>query len=329
MGGAGYIGSHCARSLHNAGYEVTVFDNLSTGYREAVFGRLVVGDIRDRELLESLFKEEKFEAVLCFAALIDVAESFKKPLDYFSVNVEGLINLLRVMRENSCTNLVFSSTCAIYGMPQTPEVDESQPISPISPYGETKAMAERILDRVQGEFEVVRFRYFNAAGASGDGLLGGAKYPKTHLIGCAFSAVLSGTSVKIFGQDYPTHDGTGVRDYIHVEDLAEAHLKAVQRLEAGLGGGVWNLGVGRGYSVLDILKGVEIVTGKKIPTLLRPRRNGDPSAMYADNSKLRADFGWVPKISLGKILEDSWRWEQNPRFGNSQKVTKRLLKRST
>ena len=316
VGGAGYIGSHCGRLLHKSGYDVTVLDNLSTGYKESVFGKLVVGDIRDRSLLNSLFKRENFDAVFCFAAMLDVAESFRKPFEYFDVNVGGVLSLLSSMRDNGCRKLVFSSTCAIYGMSDKSKVDENQEISPISPYGESKMMVEKILDRVSPEIQSVRFRYFNAAGAAGDGVLGGGHYPKTHLIGSVFDALQKEQPVKIFGQDYPTHDGTGVRDYIHVEDLAVAHLKAIQRLDQGLGGGVWNLGVGKGFSVLEVIREIESVTGKKIQVLLEPRRNGDPAALFADNTKFRTDFGWVPEKSLRTIIEDSWRWEQNPRFGN-------------
>lgn len=316
VGGAGYIGSHCGRLLHESGYDVTVLDDLSTGYKESVFGKLVVGDIRDRSLLDSLFKANNFEAVLCFAAKLDVAESFRKSFEYFDVNVGGVLSLLNAMKDHGCHKLVFSSTCAIYGMSAKSRVDESQEISPISPYGESKMMVEKILDRVYPDIQSVRFRYFNAAGASIDGAIGGGHYPKTHLIGSVFDAMQKGLPVKVFGQDYPTHDGTGVRDYIHVEDLAVAHLKALQRLERGLGGGVWNLGVGKGFSVYDVIREIESVTGKKIQVLLEPRRNGDPAALFADNTKMRKDFGWVPENSLRKIIEDAWRWEQNPRFGN-------------
>lgn len=316
VGGAGYVGSHCARLLFESGYEVTVLDDLSTGYAEAVFGKLVVGDIRNRELLDILFRENKFEVVLCFAAKLIVPESFQQPIEYFDINVGGMLVLLDAMRKHGCNKLVFSSTCAIYGMAQTPRVNEQEQINPISPYGESKAMVEKILDRAAPFVQSVRFRYFNAAGASGDARLGGARYPKTHLIGSAFSSILNGTPIKVFGRDYETPDQTGIRDYIHVEDLATAHLKAVQRLEKGLGGGVWNLGVGKGYSVLEVLAGIEKVTGKKFVISYETRREGDPPALYADNSKLREDYGWVPNITITKILEDAWRWELNPRFGN-------------
>lgn len=318
VGGAGYVGSHCTRLLFESGYDVTVLDDLSTGYAEAVFGKLVVGDIRNRELLDSMFRNNKFEVVLCFAAKLIVPESFLQPIEYFDVNVGGMLVLLDTMRKYGCNKLVFSSTCAIYGMAKNPRVNEQEIIAPISPYGESKAMVERILDHAAPFVQSVRFRYFNAAGASGDSYIGGARYPKTHLIGSAFSSILSGTPIKVFGRDYPTPDGTGIRDYIHVEDLATAHLKAVIRLESGMGGGVWNLGVGKGYSVVEVLSGIENVTGKKFEVSYEPRREGDPPALYADNTKLREDYGWVPSTPLSKILEDAWRWELRPRFGNKK-----------
>lgn len=326
IGGAGFIGSHCVRAFIGAGYECVVYDDLSSGFEGSLRVKgggkvpLHVGDIRDREKLSNLLAEFQPDVVAHFAAKISAPESLQDPLTYFDVNLGGTLSLLEAMRQNDCSNLLFSSTCAVYGNPQGLKhpfmVKEGTTIAPISPYGESKAMVEKVLDAVG--IRSVRLRYFNAAGASNDGWLGDGKPDKQHLIGAVFRAIQGGAPLKVFGEQYPTSDGTGVRDYIHVEDLAEAHLRAVNRLVGGRSGAVWNLGVGRGYSVLEVIRAAQEVTGQEVPYHICQPRAGDPPALVSHTTHFENSFGWCPSKNLISILSDAWRWELNPRYGGKK-----------
>ncbi len=316
-GGAGYVGSHCARHIAAAGHEVITFDNLSQGHREAVVGELIVGDLRDRSALESALSRD-IDAVMHFAALMAVGESVDMPVEYYDVNVGGTLNLLNAMTGAGCDKLVFSSTCAVYGVPAVVPITEDTPHAPISPYGETKAVVEAILKHARrvGTVNSVCLRYFNAAGASEDGSLGEAHHPETHVIPVAFERLTAGKTFAVFGSDYPTPDGSCVRDYVHVLDLATAHHKALDMLLQGGQGGAWNLGSGRGYSVKELIEAVERVTGKQFSDVLdEPRRPGDPPTLVSNPTKVQAELGWRAERDLDVILADAWRWYQNPKFG--------------
>ena len=315
-GGAGYVGSHCARRIREEGFEVVVVDDLSQGHREAVPGRLVQADIRDREAMKTLLLEG-FDCVLHFAARMSVRESVDDPIGYFDSNVAGTLSLLAAMREAGCPRIVVSSTCAVYGVPQRVPIDEGHRFGPISPYGETKAVVERILalGRESGHLASISLRYFNAAGAASDGSLGEAHHPETHLIPVAIDAALTGRAMTIFGTDLPTPDGTCIRDYVHVEDLAEAHLAALLRLVNGDIGGSWNLGSGSGYSVREVLDTIEAVTGRTIPRIEGAARAGDPPVLVADTRRTERELGWRTTRSLHEIIRDAWGWHKAPRFG--------------
>ena len=315
-GGAGYVGSHCARRLAAAGYDVITLDRMSHGYHAAVTGELVVADLRDRPALHRILSRG-VDAVLHFAARMSVGESADDPVGYYDSNVGGTLNLLDAMRAHGCQVMVFSSTCAVYGVPGVVPIPEETPFRPISVYGETKAVVETILAhaRSRGSLRVATLRYFNAAGAAADGSLGEAHDPETHLIPLALEAAATGRALLLNGHDYPTPDGTCVRDYVHVDDLADVHQHALERLLAGHPGGAWNLGSGRGASVLEIVEAVERVTGRPVPRRFGPARPGDPPALVADNSRARRDLGWAPKRDLDTIIQDAWRWYQHPRFG--------------
>lgn len=312
-GGAGYVGSHCARHLAQKGYKVVTLDNLSAGYREAACGKLIVGDVRDYELLCELLSDG-VSAVMHFAALMQVGESTQIPLEYFDNNVAGSLCLLRAMQATGVNKLVVSSTCAVYGVPEHVPIDEDAPLAPINPYGETKAIMETMLRHAKS-LASVSLRYFNAAGAAADGSLGEAHSPETHLIPLALQATSGGPHLTVFGGDHPTDDGTCVRDYIHVDDIARAHLLALERLMNNGSGGVWNLGSGIGYSVLDIINTVEQVTGKSVAYELGPRRNGDPPRLVAKIKKARNTLQWTPSHDLEAIIKHAWAWHQAPRYG--------------
>jgi UDP-glucose 4-epimerase len=315
-GGAGYVGSHCARRLAEAGYEVVTVDDLSQGHAEAVVGELVRADLRDRARMEPLLGRG-FDAVLHFAARMSVGESVADPVGYFDSNVAGTLSLLSAMRTHGCERLVFSSTCAVHGVPAQVPIAEDAPFAPISPYGETKAVVERILAlaRSRGQLAATCLRYFNAAGAAHDGLLGEAHHPETHLIPLALDAALHGSTMTVFGDQHATPDGTCVRDYVHVEDLAEAHLLALQQLLNGSPGEVYNLGSGDGYSVRAVLDTVAQVTGRPVHRTVGPAREGDPAVLISDTRKSTAQLGWRARWGLRDILEHAWRWHQAPRFG--------------
>ncbi|HWA44108.1 MAG TPA: UDP-glucose 4-epimerase GalE, partial [Hypericibacter adhaerens] len=300
-GGAGYIGSHAAKALRLAGREPVVFDDLSSGHAHAVkWGPMVKGDIRDPEALRAAIREHRPDAVMQFAARIEVGEGETNPAHFYDNNVAGTLNLARVMLEEGVKTLVFSSTCAIYGDPDRLPLTEDLPKKPVSVYGRSKAMCEQMLEdisRAHG-LRFAALRYFNAAGADLDGEIGEEHEPETHLIPNALKAAVGlGGAMKLFGTDYPTPDGTCLRDYIHVTDLASAHILAADRLNSAEGNLQLNLGTGEGRTVLEVLKAVERATGRAVPVITSPRRPGDAVALYADPAKVRAALGWVPRHS--------------------------------
>lgn len=316
-GGAGYIGSFTVAVLKKFGFEPIVFDSLETGHRKAIpETKIYVGNLlKDMRLLERVFKEEKPEAVIHFAAYIEVGESMKNPQKYFLNNVGGSLNLLRVMIKNKVLKIVFSSTAAVYGEPEKIPIDEDDPKFPTNPYGESKLMVEKILNWYGKAYGLssVSLRYFNAAGAALDGSIG-QDYPKPiHLITRACEAALGKRSdFKIYGNDYETPDGTCIRDYIHVLDLAEAHIRALEFLYKGNKGfDVYNVGAGRGYSVLEVVEMVKKVSGVSFSSPIGPRREGDPARLIASPEKAIKELGFKPKYSdLETIIKTAWLWHK-------------------
>lgn len=309
-GGAGYIGSHTVRLLLERGYDVAVVDDLSKGYRQSVPAeRLNEMDIADTSALTELMRQLKTEAVVHFAAFIAVGESMKEPERYFVNNVAGSLSLLTAMLGAGVKHIVFSSTAAVYGNPHAVPILETFPIQPMNPYGESKVMVETMLgwfDRVH-HLTSVCLRYFNAAGAAPDGGLGERHEPETHLIPLLLRAVLSGEPVTVFGEDYDTPDGTNIRDYIHVADLADAHILALEYLLAGGASDQFNVGTGSGHSVMEVIRAVEEVTGQKVPYVKGARRAGDPASLVASSDKLREKLGWQPRSSeLKTIVTHAW-----------------------
>lgn len=317
-GGAGYIGSHAVLALQRAGYEVIILDNLSYGHREIVEQvlkvELIVGDISDRALLDQIFTTHSITAVMHFAAYIAVGESVTDPAKYYRNNVTGTLTLLEAMVAASINKFVFSSSCALYGIPKTIPLVEDHPQDPISPYATTKWMVERILsdfDRAYG-LKSVCFRYFNAAGADPTGVLGEDHTPETHIIPLVlFAALGKRESVSIFGTDYPTKDGTCIRDYIHVTDLAQAHVLGLEYLLKGGDSAVFNLGNGSGFSVREVIETAKEVTGKEINIVECDRRPGDPPVLVGSSDKARKVLGWHPQYpDLKDILTHAWQWHQ-------------------
>lgn len=319
VGGAGYIGSMSAVELVEAGYEVVILDNLSTGYREALAGPLVHADVRDRGAVREVLREGRFDAVMHFAARIAVGESVRDPVGYYDNNVGGTLSLLDAMVESGVRCLVFSSSAAVYGDPSRVPIDEDQPMAPVSPYGWTKAMVEQMLAdlRAAGQLRATALRYFNASGAALDGRRGEAHLPETHLIPLALDAAMGHRPpLEIFGDDYPTRDGTCVRDYIHVADLARAHVSALEQLLAGDPGGAFNVGTGAGYTVREVLEAVGAELGTPVPHAVGPRRAGDPPELVASADRARAHLGWEPHCSsLAEIVSSAARWSRAPRYG--------------
>ncbi len=317
-GGAGYIGSHAVKALIGAGYEVIVLDNLVYGHRELVEEvlkvELIVGDISDRPLLDKLFASRNIAAVMHFSAYAYVGESVTDPAKYYRNNVIGTITLLEAMIAASIKQFVFSSTCATYGVPHTVPITEDHPQNPINPYGATKLMVERILQDFDVAYGLksVYFRYFNAAGADPTGLLGEDHNPETHLLPLVLMAALGKRdSVAIFGTDYPTPDGTCIRDYIHVTDLADAHILGLEYLINGGDTSVFNLGNGQGFSVKEAIDTAKIVTGREIKVVMSDRRPGDPPILVGSSNKARNILGWEPKYpALKEILTHAWKWHQ-------------------
>ena len=309
-GGAGYIGSHTVRLLLERGYDVAVVDNLSKGYRQNVpAGRLYEMDVADTRSITELLRQLKTEAVVHFAAFIAVGESMMEPERYFVNNVSGSLSLLAAMQGAGVKHIVFSSTAAVYGNPHAVPILETFPIQAVNPYGESKVMVETLLgwfDRIH-RLTSVCLRYFNAAGGAPDGALGEQHEPETHLVPLILRAVLSGQPVTVFGEDYDTPDGTCIRDYIHVEDLAEAHILALEYLLAGGSSDQFNVGTGSGHSVLEVIRAVEEVTGQKVPYITGPRRAGDPPSLVASSAKLQSKLGWHPRSSeLKTIVKHAW-----------------------
>ncbi|MEM8828192.1 MAG: UDP-glucose 4-epimerase GalE [Cyanobacteria bacterium P01_G01_bin.19] len=322
-GGAGYIGSHAASALKKAGYEVIILDNLSYGHREIVDDvlqvKLIVGDTSDRDVLDRLFTTYKIDAVMHFAAYIAVGESVKEPGKYYRNNVASTLNLLEAMLAHGINKIVFSSTCAVYGMPKEVPMTENHPHNPLSPYAASKDMVEQILKDFDTAFSLksVAFRYFNACGADPGGLLGEDHFPETHLIPLALlTALKKRESLYIFGTDYDTPDGTCVRDYIHVNDLADAHVLGLEYLLSGGESDVFNLGNGNGFSVREVIETARQVTGLEIPALESDRRAGDAPILVGSSKKVKEKLGWNPNYAdLKKIISHAWQWHQT-RHGN-------------
>jgi UDP-glucose 4-epimerase len=311
-GGAGYVGSHCCLALAEAGFRPVVFDDLSNGHREHVqWGPLEVGDIRDAARLDAVFAAYAPVAVLHFAARIEVGESVKDPGAFFDVNVGGAITLIEAARRAGVNSMVFSSTCATFGDPVRLPMDENHPQAPLNPYGRSKLMVEQALadyDRYVG-FRSAVMRYFNAAGADPEGRIGEWHEPETHAIPLAIHVALGQRPhFTIFGDDYDTRDGTAVRDYVHVLDLADAHVAALRRLLAGGASESFNLGTGTGTTVRELLNGVERATGRALPVKIAPRRAGDAPVLVGDASKTRDQLGWEPSRDLDETLSSAWRW---------------------
>ena len=318
-GGAGYIGSHMVKCLLDKGCRVVVLDNLSTGHAAAVgSAKLIQGDILDREILDRVLVSERFDAVMHFCALSLVGESVKNPLDYYRNNVSGTLSLLEAMRRHDVERLVFSSTAAIFGEPEQDWIDEAHPKRPINPYGRSKLMVEEMLADAAHAYGLrsVALRYFNAAGASRDGSIGESHDPETHLIPNVLRSIRDGDgALKVFGDDYPTPDGTCVRDYVHVEDLARAHLAALDWMERNEGAHAFNLGNGRGFSVLEVIQAAGRVTGKSVPYEVCDRRPGDPATLVASSERARTQLGWVPEYTdIEAIIETAWRWHLAQRY---------------
>jgi UDP-glucose-4-epimerase GalE len=314
-GGAGYVGSHACLALAERGHDVVVFDSLARGRRDFVqWGELIEGDLNDAAAIADAVRAVAPDAVMHFAALISVGESVAEPVLYYRNNVLGSLNLLDAMRAAGVGRLVFSSTAAVYGAPVASPIPEDHPLAPINPYGATKLVVERMLADCDAAFGLrhVALRYFNAAGADPQGRIGEAHEPETHAIPLALEAAHGDpTAFAIFGTDYPTTDGTAVRDYIHVVDLAEAHVRALERLIGGGASLALNLGAGAGVSVRQVVAAVERVTGVALEPKQSPRRAGDPPELVADPSRARAALGWIPKRSdLDTIVADAWAWRQ-------------------
>lgn len=325
-GGAGYIGSHTVLLLLQAGYEVVVVDNLSNSSEEALkrveklAGKnltFIKGDIRDRALLDKIFSDFTIRAVMNFAGLKAVGESVKKPLEYYHCNVYGAVTLLQAMQAANVKTFVFSSSATVYGEPKEMPIKETCPTSkPTNPYGRTKLMIEEILEdliKADPEWHIATLRYFNPVGAHESGQIGEDPngIPNNLLPYIAKVAVGALPELSVFGNDYPTKDGTGVRDYIHVMDLAQGHLDALAEIEKAPGLRVWNLGTGNGYSVLEMVSAFEKASGKPLPYKIAPRRAGDIAICYADPSKAKAELGWQAKRGLSEMMEDTWRWQSN------------------
>lgn len=318
IGGAGYIGSHMVRMLAKQGYNPVVFDNLSKGHREAVANYpFELGDLGDKARLTEVFKKYGIEAVMHFAAFAEVGESVKEPSKYYHNNVAKVLDLLDALVENDIKYFVFSSTAATFGEPVRPKIDESHPQNPINPYGNTKLMVEKILadfDTAYG-LKATALRYFNASGADDSGEIGESHNPETHLIPIVLQAAAGKrASIKMFGTDYPTPDGTCVRDYVHVNDLARAHILALEKMFKDNVSERFNLGSGNGFSVAEIVKEAKRITGIDFTVEKAPRRDGDPAVLVADSVKAERILGWKPQYNLTRIIETAWNWEQHRKY---------------
>ncbi|MCE1187799.1 MAG: UDP-glucose 4-epimerase GalE [Ignavibacteria bacterium] len=318
-GGAGYIGSHVVRQLIDAGHKVVIFDNLSRGHKEALHPGAVFEqiDLLDYSTLCSTLEKYTIEAVIHFAAYAYVGESVEQPAMYYQNNLVGSLNLLRALVANNIRSIVFSSTCSVYGNDASIPISELSTPAPINPYAHTKLMIEQFLSDFEGPYGLrsVCLRYFNAAGAAMDGGIGESHSPETHLIPLVlYTAQGKRETINVFGTDYPTSDGTCVRDYIHVEDLADAHIRAVRYLLNGGDSVTVNLGTGKGNSVKQIIEIAEKITQKAIPVTYCDRRAGDPAVLVADTGKAKEVLGWVPVYTIEDIVESAWKWHNNPRY---------------
>jgi UDP-glucose 4-epimerase len=319
-GGAGYVGSHSVRALREAGHEVTVLDSLEKGHSRACAGaELVMGNTADLDLVRAVLTQNRIECVMHFAAYIEVGESMRDPARYYANNTAATAYLLQACCECDVRQFVFSSTCAVYGQPETVPMREDAPRRPLSAYGRSKLLTEEILESLdeRGAMRYVALRYFNASGAHPAGDIGEAHSPETHLIPLILQVALGQReAIKIFGTDYPTPDGTCVRDYIHVLDLARAHLAAMEYLAAGGASAAFNVGTGTGYSVREIIEVCREVTGHAIPAQEEARRPGDPPALYADPAAIRAALGWEPTMSdIRSLVASAWAWHQSHPHG--------------
>ncbi len=315
-GGAGYIGSHMVAKLLESNEEVIIFDNFQKGHIDSILGgKLYVGDLRDRKALDKVFSENKIEAVIDFAADSLVGESVENPLKYFENNIGGTVNLLQAMRDYGTKYIVFSSTAATYGEPENTPILESDKTFPTNPYGESKLTVEKILKWTDNAYGIkyTALRYFNAAGAHINGKIGEDHSPETHLIPLILQVALNKRdSIKIFGNDYDTEDGTCIRDYIHVSDLASAHLLALDRLRKGNESAIYNLGNGKGFSVKEVIEVARKVTNINIKAEMAERRAGDPAILIASSEKAIKELGWKPEFnSLETIIETAWNWHKN------------------
>ena len=314
-GGAGYIGSHIVKALGEKGHDVVVYDNLSFGHEWALlYGKLVKGDLADRKLLDSVFEKERFDAVVHMAAFIVVDESIREPLKYYRNNFADVLNLIDICLKYEVDKFIFSSTAAVYGIPEKIPVTEDMPLQPINPYGASKTMVERVLNEVAtvNNFRYVALRYFNVAGADPLSRIGQAREDATHLITVSLRTALGKRDhLDIFGADYDTPDGTCVRDYIHVDDLSSAHILALQYLTAGGSSAIYNCGYGHGHSVKEVVDKVRKVTGVDFPVRYAGRRPGDPPSLVADATKIRKELGWTPEHDdLEFIIRTAWDWEK-------------------
>lgn len=323
-GGAGYIGSHTARQLLRQGFQVVIYDNLSRGHRDAVRGYpLVIGDIADTKKVSDTIRKYQVQAVVHFAADSLVGESMSNPKKYFENNVSKSIALFNQLIKDNVRYVIFSSSAAVYGEPSSVPIHENHVMQPTNPYGDTKYMVEKVLQRYHEAYglKYVSLRYFNAAGADFNGDIGEDHKPETHLIPIILQVALGQRdNVTVYGDDYPTRDGTPVRDYIHVNDLAQAHILALKALMNGMESAVYNLGSEEGFTVLEVLKTAKRVTGKDIKFEIGSRRVGDPAILVASSKKIKSELGWVPKYSdLSQIISSAWKWHQNHPTGYSQK----------
>jgi UDP-glucose 4-epimerase len=314
-GGAGYIGSHAVRALLDDGHTVVVLDDLSAGHPQALPTgiSLVRARVHDRETVTSALSDHGIDAVMHFAAWLSVGDSVRDPLGYYHNNVVGSLALLRAMTEAGVKQLVFSSTCAVYGEPTSVPIDETHDKHPINPYGDTKLAIERALEHVSRahDFRFIALRYFNAAGAHPDGTIGEDHDPEIHVIPRAIDAATGGRPLELFGDDYPTPDGTCLRDYIHVSDVAEAHVRALRLLEGGGPSGAFNVGTGQPHSVKQVIDTVSRVVGNPVRWNLAPRRPGDPSTLYAASDRLQRELHWRPQYpDLETIVRHAWRWHE-------------------
>jgi UDP-arabinose 4-epimerase len=313
-GGAGYIGSHTCKALAKSGFLPICYDNLQNGHREMVrWGPLEKGNIADRASLDYAFSQHQPEAVIHFAAFAYVGESIEQPEKYYRNNVAGTLTLLEAMKDHGIDKLVFSSTCATYGIPRSIPIPEDHPQKPISPYGASKWMVERMIEdfSVAHAFKAICLRYFNAAGADHDAEIGEAHHPETHLVPLAIHAAtgVGGGALHIYGNDYDTPDGTCIRDYIHVSDLADAHVLALNAVSDCENNMAYNLSNGHGFSVREVIESVERVTGLTVPILNRPRRQGDPPILVGDSRRIREELGWRPQLTdLDDIVNTAWQW---------------------